>query len=109
MAMTKNLHVLEAGSFKALELPYDGKDVVMYIILPVEATKQSLDQICQKQFLIQFLTSRINAMEMQNVNVTLPKFKFNNNYELVPILQSMGLTDIFDILKADLGKMTTDG
>ena len=40
--------------------------------------------------------------------ISLPKIKYNNSYDLKPMLQSLGMTDAFDELDADFTGITPD-
>lgn len=41
-------------------------------------------------------------MSEKTVAISFPQFTLEDSYDLVPILQDMGITDIFDAKKADL-------
>lgn len=46
--------------------------------------------------------------ESATVTVSLPKFRFEDSMELIPVLQEMGLLEAFEALKADFSSMTDE-
>lgn len=49
------------------------------------------------------------AYTTQYVEVHLPKFTHRKNIDLIPLMQKMGVTDVFSSLKSQLDKMTIIG
>ncbi|XP_010224717.1 PREDICTED: serpin B6, partial [Tinamus guttatus] len=46
-------------------------------------------------------------MDYTEVRLSLPRFKLEENYDLKPILGSMGMPDVFDPIKADFSGMSS--
>lgn len=105
MAQQAKFNFIGHRDFKAVMLPYEGDDTCLYAILPSKNGKEPLDHVLSSEFLTEFLTCHKEAMKQAVVNVKLPKFKFVNDYDMVPILKALGLEDIFDERIADLQKL----
>jgi serpin B len=92
-------------TFSAVALPYKGYDTSMIILLPKLNTRQELDRLCTSQFLNAFFASRKTIMQRANVDLKLPKFTFETTFDLIPLLASLGLTNVFDSNHADLSRL----
>ncbi|XP_076991402.1 serpin B11 isoform X3 [Tamandua tetradactyla] len=86
---------------QVLELPYVNNRLSMVILLPVGLAnlKQIEKQLNLKTF--QKWTSSSNMVKRE-VEVHIPRFRLEIKYELNTLLRSLGMTDIFDQMKADL-------
>lgn len=89
---------------QVLELPYDGKDVSLVVIAPPVGKFASFVQGFDASKYAG-LTGKLEAGEL---DVRLPKFKFNSGFDLTPDLQSLGMTDAFTPNVADFSGMTSD-
>ncbi|XP_073703204.1 leukocyte elastase inhibitor-like [Garra rufa] len=94
---------------QVLELPYVGKNLSMLIILPNEIQDettglQKLEKALTHEKLMEW--TKPSKMFQEEVQVSLPKFKMTDTYELVPLLRSMGLEDVFDPQKVNLSGMS---
>jgi len=96
MHQSGNFRYAEIEGVKVVELPYVGGDLSMVVVLP-KATVAELDQTLDANRLNDWLAK---ATE-QDVDIALPKFKFEANYELEDILSGMGMTDAFALPPAD--------
>uniref|UniRef100_A0A8D0HDM0 Serpin B6 n=1 Tax=Sphenodon punctatus TaxID=8508 RepID=A0A8D0HDM0_SPHPU len=94
---------------KVLELPYVDKELSMIILLPdnIEDNSTGLEQL-ERELTYEKLMDWINPEMMDNteVEVSLPKFKLEENYDLKSVLSSMGMPDAFDQDKADFSGMS---
>nr|XP_006112403.1 serpin B6-like [Pelodiscus sinensis] len=94
---------------KVLELPYVDNETSMIILLPDEIQDNStgLEQL-ERELTGEKLAKWINLekMDVTTVEVSLPRFKLEQTYNLKPVLRSMGMTDIFDETKVDLSGMS---
>ena len=101
MGQTKNFGYTEGQGYQAVELPYDGRELSMVILLPrtgnFESFEGSLDY--------QRVDSIIEALEYQRVNLTMPKFEFESEFGLREALSSMGMPVAFSS-GADFSGMT---
>lgn len=90
------------GVYQVLEMPYEGDDMSMMIILPrQEVPLASLEPIIKAPLLEEWA----NNVKRQKVEVYLPKFKVEQRIDLKEILQEMGIKNIFTN-SADLSGMT---
>jgi len=86
---------------QALELPYAGENVSMYILLPDQTT--SLSQLEEKLTADDLANVRERfSMRMGEVNVWLPRFGLDVKLSLAKVLREMGMGDLFDANVADL-------
>jgi serpin B len=92
---------VEGSNFKALELPYDGRQLSMYILLPQAAQFNSFDTALNS---VQ-INSIIGSMQSAAVNLTMPKFKIESELGLKKTLQELGIKNAFDPNLADFSGM----
>lgn len=88
-----------------LELQYHG-GISMYIMLP-EDDLSEIESKLSFQNLMDWTNSR--KMKSQYVNVFLPQFKIEKDYEMRSHLKSLGLKDIFIESRADLSGIASGG
>ena len=91
----------EGDGYQALELPYEGNEVAMLVILPEEGSFEAFDASLDAEA----LSSVTGALEMQPVNVALPKFEFSTDVPLKTVLTGLGMTSAFVPGVADLSGM----
>ncbi|KAH8267115.1 hypothetical protein KR018_007868, partial [Drosophila ironensis] len=84
---------------KAVELPYEGTDIVFLIVLPQE--EQGLPSLEEKLngLNLNEISSRLSR---KKVELQLPKFKFEFDVPLQPVLEKLGIKQLFGP-QADLG------
>ncbi|XP_053679307.1 serine protease inhibitor 77Ba [Anopheles nili] len=94
-----------------LELPYGAnKRLTMLLIMPrkgvplVEVirklTQHGMDRVFEE------LDRSMEDFDDDEVEVHLPKFEFNSDYNLIPILNQMGIKEAFDSGSANFGKIS---
>ncbi|CAN8184332.1 unnamed protein product [Coccothraustes coccothraustes] len=95
---------------KILELPYVGNELSMIILLPdaIQDGSTGLERL-ERELTYEKLIDWINPemMDSTKVKVSLPRFKLEENYDLKPILSSMGMPDAFELGKADFSGIST--
>lgn len=90
------------GVYQVLEMPYEGEDVSMMIVLPrQEVPLASLEPIVKAPLLEEWA----NNVKRQKVEVYLPRFKVEQKLDLKSTLQQLGIHSIFTN-DADLSGMT---
>ncbi|XP_006198118.1 serpin B11 [Vicugna pacos] len=95
------LAFIKKPQMQVLELPYVNNTLSMIILLPVgTADLQQVEEQLNANTFSKW-TSPSNLVE-QEVEVHLPRFKLDVKYELNSLLKSLGMTDIFSQVKADL-------
>jgi serpin B len=87
------------AGFQALEMPYAGDDLSMVLLLP--DTRDGLASL-EASLTAEMLDSSLDAMWEREVQVYLPKFKFDASFKLGGTLQDMQMTDPFDPELSDL-------
>jgi serpin B len=93
----------ETDTVQVLEMPYLGHDISMLVILPkdkngLDSLEMSLDSDKLNEFR--------NMMERQPLTVHIPKFGFESEYDLIPLLKELGVYDAFDKDNANFDGMT---
>ncbi len=103
MHKTAHYNYFEDQDFQMLELAYEDSRYSMIIYLPkniaYDFSKTNPNTLTQK-----FETSK----RSKNVRLTFPKFDLSSRYDLVPVLNALGMTDAFNPAAADLSKIFTD-
>ncbi|XP_043117306.1 leukocyte elastase inhibitor-like [Puntigrus tetrazona] len=94
---------------QVLELPYVGKNLSMLIILPNKIQDettglQKLEKALTYEKLMEW--TKPSKMLQQEVQVSLPRFKMEETYDMKSLLISMGMEDVFDGKKVNLSGMT---
>ncbi|XP_037124606.1 neuroserpin [Syngnathus acus] len=90
------------GVYQVLEMPYEGENMSMMIVLPrQEVPLASLEPIIKAPLLEEWA----NNVKRQMVEVYLPRFKVEQKMDLKETLQELGIKSIFT-KDADLSAMT---
>lgn len=90
MSRTEEFEYYENDAFQAVQLPYAGGEVSMYVFLP----KKSLDEFLQNLTIGNW--ERWTAqLRSRKGTVGLPRFKLENDYDLKHVLEAMGMTVAF--------------
>jgi len=84
---------------KLLSMDYEGGRLSMVIVLPDEVDGLAAMEDKLATMDLNTIDKRMGSIK---VEVTLPKFKLEESLELSPVLQGMGIKDLFDEGKADL-------
>ncbi|XP_060029988.1 serpin B6-like isoform X2 [Erinaceus europaeus] len=104
---TLKMNYEEEISTEILVLPYCRKELNMIIMLPDEGV--SLEMLEKKLTYEKFLEwTRPNKMYEQESEVLLPRFKLEDNYNMEEVLRSLGMTDAFDLNRADFSGMSPE-
>ncbi|XP_076999842.1 leukocyte elastase inhibitor [Tamandua tetradactyla] len=94
---------------RVLELPYEGKELSMIILLPDDIKDDStgLKKI-EKQMTLEKLKewTKPENLDLVEVNVSLPIFRLEDSYNLNTHLAHLGVEDLFSSSKADLSGMS---
>ena len=101
---TAFLNITRTDQARIVELPYEGEKVSMLVLLPEEIDGiRSLEESITTDNLKKW---REDFQEIKT-KVYLPKFKLETTYDLVPILQELGIHDAF--VNADFGGISDSG
>lgn len=91
---------------KILVLPYVGEELNMIIMLPDENV--DLEMVEKQLTYEKFMEwTRPDMMDEEEVEVFLPRFKLEENYDMEAVLCSLGMTDAFDQGKADFSGISS--
>ncbi len=91
-----NFRYADIDGLKVLEMPYVGGDLSMVVVLPA-TTLAELEPKLDANSLNGWL-AKTNEVEL---DVFLPKFKFEAEYQLQDVLSGMGMSDAFELPPAD--------
>lgn len=81
----------ETEKLQILELLYEGEDLSMLLILPKEDDLKSLEESLS----LEKLSELRNSLSEQQVDVYIPKFKFETKYFMAKTLKEMGMPTAF--------------
>jgi serpin B len=85
-----------------LEMPYEG-DISMYLVIPREVN--GLQKILQ-ELTSDHIEDGIRKLRRREIDLNLPKFKFEAEFNLIKSLKKMGMNLAFDPKLADLKGIT---
>ena len=86
-----NFNYTETSDLQILELPYNGEDVSMIVVLP----KDNNISIAEMEISPESLQDWRNSFERVDVDVSIPKFKLETEYNLNDYLKQMGMNVSF--------------
>jgi serpin B len=87
--------------YAALELPYGRRNFSMVVVVPEQGLAGFYDELTPEKW--RAITSGLDGQgEWQEIQVSLPKFKFEYERKLNDDLMALGMTDAFDEGLADL-------
>ncbi|MDD2889165.1 MAG: serpin family protein [bacterium] len=103
MSKKEPFNFMEADKFQAIELPYKGNNLSMFVLLP-----KKIDGLAELENFLVFdsLNKWIESLKNQEVRVFFPKFKTTSEFSLKEVLESMGMSDAFSLPPADFSGIT---
>ena len=93
----------QGDSFQLLALPYVGREVEMVVLLPRDPSGLAA---LETRLEAEALAGWIAAAEPVEVAIWLPRFRLDDGFDAVRVLEGMGVTDLFIPGTADLSGMT---
>lgn len=105
MTIENKFNYFSNQTFQMLEMPYGSGKYSMLVFLP-SSGKTTNDVISVLNS--ENVSNWLSKMTEQNKKVYLPKFEFKFDKSLVDILKSLGMTDAFDEIKADLSGISDE-
>jgi len=100
MHMKEEARFADLGNALALELPYEGEQLDLLLLLP-----DDLDR-----FLAELDSRRLEelsgALQSVEVQIALPRFRFESALNLEGTLSALGVTAVFDAERADLSGLS---
>ncbi|XP_037061490.1 serpin B6-like [Peromyscus leucopus] len=92
---TVNMTYIEEISTTILLLPYAGNELNMIIMLPHERVElRTVEKEITYEKFIEW--TRLDKMDKEEVEVFLPRFKLEENYDMKEFLCKLGMTDAFE-------------
>ena len=81
----------ETDEIQILEMPYDGEDLSMLILLPKENNLGTMEDSITNGKLSEWR----NMLNEQRVDIYIPKFEFDTKYFMKETLSKMGMPTAF--------------
>ncbi len=102
----KRFGYTENESFQCLELPYQGEEVSMLIVLPKE--KDGLARI-ENGLSADALAGWTGSLRKEEIEIHLPRFKITSQFDsLTKTLAALGISDAFNPALADFSGISTE-
>ena len=101
MTQTESFNYTEGDGYQAVELPYDGRELSMVILLPEEGQFEAFESSLDADLVDAVLAN----LESGEVALTMPKFEFESEFGLKQTLAAMGMPIAFTDV-ADFSGMT---
>lgn len=105
--MTVPFAEFDEGEFRAVLLPYRGDRFGMLVLLPDQSGEDHVIKL-EQHLTPQRLSNVIAQLRPTDINVWLPKFRFEQSISLRETLQQMGATDVFQESRASLDALSSD-
>jgi serpin B len=102
MKQTESFGYTEGEGYQAVELPYDGDELSMVILLPASGNFGAFEEGLQAQQ----VDAIIDDLRNTQVTLTMPQFKFESQFSLKDTLAEMGMRDVFSPDDVDFSGMT---
>jgi serpin B len=102
MHQGESLGYAKGKGYQAVELPYDGDELSMVILLPSSGNFPAFEQGLDAQKVGDIL----DGLRSRLVDLTMPKFEFDSEFSLKDTLTDMGMRDAFSADDADFSGMT---
>jgi len=103
MEQTESFGYAEGEGYQAVELPYDGRELSMVILLPEMAEFESTEGTVDAEQ----VNAILGDLVYTQVALTMPRFTFDSSFRLKKTLIDMGMSDAFSDA-ANFSGMTGD-
>jgi serpin B len=104
MEEREDLGYAAGDGYQAVELPYDGDELSMVIVVPDAGEFDSFEETLD----IERFDGILDNLSFWNVGLTLPKFTYESEFGLSGTLASLGMLDAFSPDDADFSGMTSE-
>ena len=105
MRQTETFGYAKGEGYQALELPYDGGELSMVILLPDRGSFSGFEESLDADV----VNDATSGMSSGPVSLTMPKFELESSFSLTETLKTMGMPDAFNRSKANLSGMGISG
>jgi serpin B len=102
MSQTEKFGYAEVEGAQLLEMPYVGKDLAMFVLLPREV--DGLAEL-ERSLTVEKLADWTSRLRDQKVEVSFPRFKLFQGFDLPEPLQALGMKTAFVPSAADFRGM----
>ena len=102
MRQTESFGYTDGEGYQAVELPYDGGELSMVILLPASGNFEAFEKGLQAQQ----VDAIIDDLQNTRLTLTMPQFKFESQFSLKDTLAEMGMPIAFSPDEADFSGMT---
>ncbi|XP_012255631.2 leukocyte elastase inhibitor-like [Athalia rosae] len=90
---------------KILGLPYKGREVTMYVVLPTDRSPDAIRTL-ERNLDVNTLETLIRSVRNETCIIGLPRMKLSSTLSLRDSLQALGLNSLFDPATADLSLLS---
>jgi serpin B len=101
MKQTESFGYAEGKGYQAVELPYDGGELSMVILLPEAGKFEAFEEILSAQQ----VDAIISGLQPTRITLTMPQFEFDSEFSLNDTLAEMGMPIAFSPYDADFSGM----
>jgi serpin B len=101
MSQTKSFRYTEATNYQVVELPYDGRQLSMVVLLPEANQFKAFEAALSSQK----LKDIIGNLQSSTVNLKMPRFKIESQFGLKQALSNLGMPVAFSDSEADFSGM----
>ncbi len=91
MHQTASFGYAEGSGYQAVELPYDGHELSMVILVPEAGQFAGVESMLDAQE----IDALLDRLGVQRVALTMPKFKVESSFSLVDALTALGMPSAF--------------
>ena len=91
MKQTESFGYTEGEGYQAVELPYDGGELSMVILLPEAGNFEAFEEGLQAQQACDIISS----LQATQIGLNMPKFEFDSEFNLKDTLADMGMPIAF--------------
>jgi len=91
MRQTESFGYAEGDGYQAIELPYDGRELSMVILLPARGQFESFEASLDAQQ----VDAILGSLEQREINLTMPRFEFESDFGLKEALTALGMPVAF--------------
>ena len=91
MRQTESFGYAEGDGYQAIELPYDGSELSMVILLPEAGKFEAFEGLLN----VQLVEEIVGKIENRQVALMMPKFEFESDFSLKEILAALGMPVAF--------------
>lgn len=94
----------QGGNYQAVTVDYLNPDFSMVILVPDPGAFTTVED----QLSAEFINAMLNDLDYQDLNLQMPKFGFDTQFEVTPILEQLGMSAAFQRNGADFSGITDE-